>query len=291
MTHRRKNALREIERRQKEEQMLRGHRNKRIKQGSAVAVSVVVLVLLGWQLSLNAPPQDWIQCVQGTVIQHRHYWFHVQIGEKVGEFNQSFIRIPEGLGIRGSCHYPVHTHSGPEERDLTYTRIHVEAGNDHSYSLADLFSSWSKWMDYPAPIYFAWNGVSYYRTQNFEMVVNGQSRGGVSPSYVPSDGERIDLIVHEPFQVVPGPYPGGELPIDADFTSTLISGRMFAFYGSASGGVAPYAFEWDFQDGTARATGVTPVHTFTGAGEYLVAMYVTDAAGVLVKIQHIVQPA
>jgi PKD repeat protein len=105
---------------------------------------------------------------------------------------------------------------------------------------------------------------------------------------VPNDGERISLIVHDPFQTVPGPYPGGQLPIVADFSVVRVSGLTFAFAASASGGVEPYTYEWDFADGTSRGSGQTVTHTFI-AGEYPVTLYVTDSAGTLVTKTHYVQ--
>lgn len=279
MAHRRK---KETEGRRKDERKHQAHRSKRVKQGIAAVVTVVLLVLLGWQLSISAPPRDWIQCTEGGLQQHKHFWLHIQIGEKAGELNQSFIRIPEGLGITGSCMFPMHTHTGPGERDLTYVKVHVEATDMHPYTLTDFFTSWSKWMKYPRNIYFAGDGVSYYRTQNFEQVVGGQGRGGVSPGYVPNDGEYIDLIVHEPFQTVPGPYPGGELPITADYTTVQVSSLRYAFSGSASGGVAPYTFEWDFGDGSPRASGDSLIHDFPRQDNFTVTMYAKDSTGALV---------
>lgn len=293
MSRRREKGLERKQKEEREEQRQREHSRKRKKQVIAVVVTLTLLVLLLWQASVIAPPRAWAtECVgHGNLQQHKHFWLHIQIGEVVGVFNQSFIRIPEGLGITGICMFPMHVHTGPGERDSTYTRVHVESDTDHLFTLGEFIHGWSKWMNYPRDIYFAGDGVSYYRTQNFELVVGGQSRGGVSPDYVPADGDRIDLIVHEPFQTVPGPYPDGELPIVADFTSTLVSGRTFAFYGTASGSVAPYTFEWDFKDGTPRVTGDTPIHKFAYPGDFAVTMYVTDGSGTLVTKTHYIQAA
>ena len=142
-------------------------------------------------------------------------------------------------------------------------------------------------MKYPAYIYFSSDGVSYYRTDNFEMLVNGQRNLGFSV-YVPRDVDRIYLIVHEPFQTVPGPYPGGQLPIDADFSVAKVSSLNYAFAGSVSGGVAPYTYEWDFGDGSPRVSGSTVMHKFPRADSFLVIMYVKDVTGAVASKPHAV---
>ena len=276
-----------------EEQRQRLQRTKHVKQVVGLSVVTVLLVVVLWQVSINAPPRDWAtECTgNANLQQHTHFWLHIQIGEVGGVFNQSFIRLPENLGIRGTCIFPMHTHNGPGERTTTYTRVHVEATNTHPFTLGEFFRGWSRWMGYPRDMYFAGDGVSYYRTSNFEMVIDDVSRGIVQPGYVPGDGEYVSLRARDPVQVVPGPYPGGNLPIEADFTTELIGPRTFAFYSTASSGAPPYTFDWDFQDGTPRMAGESPTHTFANPGSYLVSMYVTDSAGTVVLIRHSVQAA
>jgi len=63
--------------------------------------------------------------------------------------------------------------------------------------------------------------------------------------------------------------PGGSIP----------SGATASFLGSASGGLAPYRYAWDFGDGSA-ANGSTAVsHMYSGAGTFTVTFTVTDAVG------------
>ena len=61
------------------------------------------------------------------------------------------------------------------------------------------------------------------------------------------------------------PACGGPAPLQASFK------------GSASGGQAPYAFLWDFGDGSADSE-QNPIHTYTSAGPYTATLQVTDAA-------------
>lgn len=295
ISRRRKNA-KEEEKRRKEEEARRAAQTKRLKQIVGVIVALSALIgLVAWAAS-TAPPPDYIRCysaADGVEQQHMHFWLYMQVGDKVGELNVAFIKIPETFGRDRYCAYPLHAHSNinGDERTTKYVRIHVEAPNTHAYTLGDFYRVWTKWAGYPREMYFAPDGVSYYRTQNFEMLV-GQTpdptqRSYAYGSYVPRDGDYIDLIVHDPFQTVPGPYPGGEMPIIADFGSTRVSGTTIAFLASASGGVAPYTFGWNFGDGT-TGTGESITHAFPNSGQFQVVMRVTDSTGVLVNIVHYV---
>lgn len=307
MAHRRgQKGKKQEEERRRQEELRQALKQKRIKRVLVVTIVLSLSVLGLYYAATRAPPYDWTQCFgasAGPQQQHIHFGLYIQIGEKRGELNVSFIRLPEQLGVTyrngvETCAWPMHTHT---ERNTKYTVVHVEAPNTHAYTLQEFFIGWSEWQSYPASIYFSPDGVSYYRTQNFEMnVLRPDGQGNVGNpvrsyaygSYVPKDNDYIELIVHEPYQVVPGPYPGGELPIEADWSYTPVQGqfRTIAFAASANGGVAPYEFEWDFADGT-LGEGATTVHTFPRSGEFLVILYVTDANGLTVRIEHIVQVA
>jgi len=54
---------------------------------------------------------------------------------------------------------------------------------------------------------------------------------------------------------------------------------LVAFSGSASGGVAPYQFAWDFGVGGATSSGQNPTFVYDVAGPYTATLTVTDAVG------------
>ena len=55
-------------------------------------------------------------------------------------------------------------------------------------------------------------------------------------------------------------------------------GQLVTFTATASGGVSPYAFAWDFGDGS-HATGTTATHNFNSAKYYNVTLTATDSIG------------
>ncbi|MCX6666595.1 MAG: C25 family cysteine peptidase [Euryarchaeota archaeon] len=63
-----------------------------------------------------------------------------------------------------------------------------------------------------------------------------------------------------------GPYAG-------------FAGQSIDFCGSATGGIQPYTYCWDFGDNTPIATQQNPYHTYSAAGTYPVTLTATDALG------------
>jgi PKD repeat protein len=63
----------------------------------------------------------------------------------------------------------------------------------------------------------------------------------------------------------------------ADKTSGVFP-LTVAFTGSASGGVPPYAYDWNFGDGTAHSSSQNPTHTYGQAGAFTAVLTVTDSA-------------
>ncbi|TMI25682.1 PKD domain-containing protein, partial [Candidatus Bathyarchaeota archaeon] len=61
--------------------------------------------------------------------------------------------------------------------------------------------------------------------------------------------------------------------------SSGIVGTSLSFSAAASGGTSPYAFSWNFGDGTSLATGSTASHKYAVAGAYTVRANATDAKG------------
>ena len=72
----------------------------------------------------------------------------------------------------------------------------------------------------------------------------------------------------------------GSTPLSASATGTPTTGNApltETFTGSAAGGTAPYAYGWDFGDGT-TSTSQSPSHVYTAAGTYTARLTVTDSA-------------
>lgn len=68
--------------------------------------------------------------------------------------------------------------------------------------------------------------------------------------------------------------------LSASFTFTPahpISGQSVAFAGTATGGLSPYAYSWNFGDGS-TSTSQNPSHTFSTSGTFTVSLNVTDNA-------------
>ncbi len=51
------------------------------------------------------------------------------------------------------------------------------------------------------------------------------------------------------------------------------------FHANTSGGLPPYAFAWNFDDGSPLATTEGPSHSYVATGSFNVTLTVTDAAG------------
>jgi len=65
-------------------------------------------------------------------------------------------------------------------------------------------------------------------------------------------------------------------PLIADFDfNSVCDGQEVSFYGDANGGVGPYSYSWDFDDGD-TSTLENPKHTYDGPGTYHVTLTVTD---------------
>jgi PKD repeat protein len=56
-------------------------------------------------------------------------------------------------------------------------------------------------------------------------------------------------------------------------------GDAVFFSGSATGGIKPYTYEWNFGDGTPAIAGRTPMHVYEAEGTYAVTLTVTDSEG------------
>lgn len=70
---------------------------------------------------------------------------------------------------------------------------------------------------------------------------------------------------------------GSSQPLTASGSEGTVNGLSVNFTGSATGGVAPYVFSWNFGDGSTSSQ-QNPSHTYGGGGSYAVNLTVTDSA-------------
>jgi len=64
----------------------------------------------------------------------------------------------------------------------------------------------------------------------------------------------------------------------------VVVGRVVGFEGSARGGQEPYAYSWDFGDGS-TGSGQSTTHTYTAPGTYVVQLTVSDSEGTLQRLR------
>ncbi|MBD3186555.1 PKD domain-containing protein, partial [Candidatus Bathyarchaeota archaeon] len=79
----------------------------------------------------------------------------------------------------------------------------------------------------------------------------------------------------------------------ADFTensTTIYQGEFIEFTFNGTEGNLPMAYQWDFGDGSALGSGISPVHQYNSSGDFTVTLIVTDRdsdSDVKVKFLHI----
>jgi len=182
---------------------------------SALTAAIVVFSAIAFQ----APPV-YVACIETPFqkVQDISWQLYIQVGERSGQLNISFIRLPEGLGVKASCRWPIYVTGNPGDRGAYYTMVQVESPYDYSYTLGDFFKMWGAWYGYPAPVYFEQDGVSFYRNTTVSLLVH---RGWADPfnntyeftfenlgygRYVPSNGDWVELIIHDPYTTFSTPH-------------------------------------------------------------------------------------
>ena len=193
----------------------------------AIVAILAIIVLVAF---FPQTPTDYVQCNTTNSQQprqHLRFSMFIRLGEGK-ELNVTFIPIPEnmGLGYRENlmCQWPIYTLTKQDtgEYGTYYTRVHVQSSfpvDKHEYTLADVFDVWGEWNGYNSSVYFGRDGVSYYRSEDVDLLVH---RGPVIDpynsiysstsqyfefeDYMPQDDDYVEIVVHSPYTKEPTPY-------------------------------------------------------------------------------------
>jgi PKD repeat protein len=96
-------------------------------------------------------------------------------------------------------------------------------------------------------------------TSTFTVTVSDLHASGLTGS------QQFTLTVNPPLVVSAG----------SDVTTQV--GKALPFAGTATGGIAPLTYAWDFGDGGKASGSLTPTYTYANSGTYTVTLTVTDA--------------
>ncbi len=118
---------------------------------------------------------------------------------------------------------------------------------------------------------------SYSQSGTYFVVLSGYNNG------VFSTASQV-LVVGSSVVAADFVFPTYNLQVGS---VTASAGSPVAFNATATGGVSPYTFTWNFGDGSV-STGKTVTHVFFTAGAYTVVLTTTDAGGVHATASHYV---
>src|SRR5207249_8149520 len=123
---------------------------------------------------------------------------------------------------------------------------------------------------------------TYSRSGTYFVVLSGYNASSYNGFY-PTASHVI--VVGSSVVVVDFSFPTSNVAFGPVTAST---GSPVAFNVTiVQGGTSPYAFAWDFGDGS-LAAGNSPTHTFTGSGAYIVVLTITDSSSVRAIASHFV---
>lgn len=118
---------------------------------------------------------------------------------------------------------------------------------------------------------------------NVSSVVKGNGAFSFELAMVSSDGVKMySRQGTSPPQLVvtTATTASSTLTANAGPDVSTKEGTAVTFAGTASGGVAPLSYLWNFGDGSTAQGSLTPAHAFADNGTYTVTLSVTDANGV-----------
>jgi PKD repeat protein len=110
---------------------------------------------------------------------------------------------------------------------------------------------------------------AYQSTGNFNVVLTVKDNG--SPKQTANSQHSVTVTSPPP------PPPPSSLTTSFSYNPpSPTAGQQITFSGSASGGTAPYVFNWSFGDGS-TSTGSTATHTYATAGSYAIILKASDS--------------
>jgi PKD repeat protein len=110
---------------------------------------------------------------------------------------------------------------------------------------------------------------AYQSTGNFNVVLTVKDNG--SPKQTANSQHSVTVTSPPP------PPPLSSLTTSFSYNPpSPTAGQQITFSSSASGGTAPYVFNWSFGDGS-TSTGSTATHTYATAGSYAIILKASDS--------------
>lgn len=111
---------------------------------------------------------------------------------------------------------------------------------------------------------------------NEQMLLIG---GGVAAAAVVGIAAAVVLTTPPPTPPTPPPPPPTALSVSATATPTSGNAPLSVnFASTVSGGTSPYAYNWDFGDGSPASSDPNPTHSYTSPGTYTAKLTVVDSA-------------
>jgi PKD repeat protein len=137
-----------------------------------------------------------------------------------------------------------------------------------------------------APVNFnatvAWGTSPYSYSWNFGDGTTGGNLATITHAYTTDGPFQVVLTVKDAVGDVAHGFLNVTIQLQAQLHASATTGGpplAVQFSGSAVGGVPPYAFAWNFGDGSSISHAQDPAHTYNGSRVYTVLLTVVDSHG------------